>query len=151
MHYRQQPQRKMRHRAGFSLAEMIVTIAVIGIMTAIAVKVFVNVKKGSQDILANQVMEAVNLGVKKFAQGNYKITTAADPDSTADEATVLGLLQTRDDSVPGTPFVRPDWDPIASSSEEDYRIQWAGQVYVMLKPGVAGQGIKVNFQATDYN
>ena len=137
--------------AAFSLPEMIVTVAVIGIMSGIMVKVFSNVKRQSSEIIATEVMEAVNLGVKKFSQGNYKITTSADPDSADDEASVLALLQTRDDSVPGTPFVRPDWNPIASSSADDYRLQWGGQIYQLLKPGTAGQGIKVDFQATDYN
>lgn len=138
-------------RAGYSLVEMIVTVAVIGVMTGIMIQVFSNVKESASEVIATEVMETVNLGVKKFAQGNFKIETPADADEATDEATVLGLLQTRDNTVPGTPFVDPRWNPVASSSNEDYRIQWAGEIFVLLTPGTEGSGIKVDFQARDYN
>ncbi|MGI9242930.1 MAG: pilus assembly FimT family protein, partial [Verrucomicrobiales bacterium] len=125
-------------QAGYSLVEMIVTVTVIGVMLGVAIKTFSSVNERSRDIIANEVKEAVNLGVKKFSQGSYKIETAADPDATTDESVVLTLLQTRDDTIPGTPFVDPKWAPIASSSSADHRIEWVGEIFVLLKPGVEG-------------
>ena len=136
---------------GFSVIELLSTVAVIGILSAIMIKVITGVKESSSDIVAGEVTETVNLGVKKFSQIAYNITTATDHDSADDETAILGLLQTRDVTIPGSPFVRPDWNPSTSSSEEDYRIQWAGQTFELLKPGTPGHGLKVDFQAGDYN
>ena len=137
--------------AGFSLAEVLATITVMGIMSAIMIKVFSNVKQRSSEIIATELLETVNQGLTKFNQGNYQITTAAVAGSGADEAEIIGLLQTRDVTIPGTPFLRADWAPIASSSAEEYRIRWAGRRFVLLELGEAGTGLKVNFQAEDYD
>jgi hypothetical protein len=112
---------------------------------------FSNVKTASSDIIANEMVEVVNLGTKKFNQIAYKITTASDRDAATDEAAILVLLQTRDITIPGSPFVRPNWSPVASDSEEDYRIEWLGRAFVLLKPGEPGHGLKVDFEASDYN
>ena len=133
------------------MAEMLSSIAVIGILSGVMISKFSNVKTASSEIIANEMMEAVNLGLKKFNQIDHKITTATNHDSSADEAVVLGLLQTRDNLVPGSPFVRPDWNPVGSDSNEDYRIQWAGKTFQLLKPGTDGHGLKVDFEASDYN
>ena len=146
-----QPNHKAVRQGGFSLVELLVTVAVLGILSGVMISSFSNVKENSSDIIATEVMETSNLGVKKFNQIAYKLTTAADPDSSADELAVMALLQTRDVTIPGSPFVRPNWNPVGSSSSEDYRIQWTGRLFELLKPGVAGHGLKVNFQATDYN
>ena len=137
-------------RAGFSMAEVLVSVAIIGILAAISLKVFHNVTRQSSDVVATEVMESVNMGVKKFSQCSYEIKTATDADSAADEGVVLGLLQTRDITVPGTPFVRPDWNPVASDSTEDYRLQWQGSYFGLLKPGEVGHGLKIDFEANDY-
>ena len=112
---------------------------------------FSNVKESSSDIVATEVMETANLGIKKFNQIAYKITTAADPNSSDDEEAVVALLQTRDVTIPGSPFLRPDWNPQSSDSAEDYRVMWSGRLFQLLKPGVDGHGLKVDFEATDYN
>ena len=140
-----------RAKAGYSLVELIVTVAVLGILSGIMMRVFVNVKSSSSDIIANEVMETVNLGVKKFDQVGYKITTTADANSTVNEEAIVALLQTRDVTIPGSPFVQPDWDPTGSDDAADYRIRWAGRTFELLKPGTAGHGLRVDFEAGDYN
>jgi len=129
---------------------MIVTIAVMGIMSAIMLQVFSNVRKNARKAIATEMNEAVNLGLKKFVQGNYKITIAADDNKSDDEVAILALLQERDPLIPGTPFVRPDWKPVPSDDVESFRIRWAGQMFALLEPGEAGHGLRVNFQAEDY-
>ena len=142
---------KQRRCAGFSMIELLSTVAIMGILSGIAMNVFVNVKSRSSDIIAGEVMETMNLGLKKFNQAAYKITTAADAAETTDEAAVLALLQTRDITIPGTPFVRPNWHPVASEEITDHRIRWAGTTFELLLPGTAGKGLKVDFEAGDYN
>ncbi|MFT4549509.1 MAG: hypothetical protein ACI9UA_000581 [Pseudoalteromonas tetraodonis] len=133
------------------MVELLMTVAIIGIISAIMLPQFTKVKKGSSKIIANEMVEVVNLGLKKFNQIAYKVTIAKDNDAATDEAAILVLLQTRDVTIPGSPFVRPDWQPTASDSTEDYRIHWAGRTFTLLKPGIEGHGLKIDFQAADYN
>ena len=151
METRLHTERRAGNFFGFSTIELLSTVAVIGILSSIMITVMSNVKDESADVIANEVKETVNLGVKKFSQIGYTIKTASDHNSAADETAILGLLQTRDITLPGSPFVRPDWNPVASSSEDDYRIQWAGRTFELLKPGTAGHGLRVDFEAQDYN
>ena len=122
METRLHTERRAGNFFGFSTIELLSTVAVIGILSSIMITVMSNVKDESADVIANEVKETVNLGVKKFSQIGYTIKTASDHNSAADETAILGLLQTRDITLPGSPFVRPDWNPVASSSEDDYRI-----------------------------
>ena len=114
--------------------------------------VFHTIFQTTQTRQPDHIRVTYNPVTKNFRlKGSYKIEIAADPDATTDEAAVLALLQTRDDTVPGTPFVDPRWSPVASASSEDHRIQWVGEIFVLLKRGVEGSGIKVDFEANDYN
>ena len=142
---------KRQRAAGFSMAEMLTTVAVIGVMSAIMMKVFAHVKERSSEIIATDLVETVNQALTKFVQGQYKITIVEDADSADDEEAILALLQERDPTVPGTPYLRADWNPVASSSVDDYRIQWKGQRFILVDPGEAGFGLKVDFEAGDYN
>ena len=65
--------RSRAQAGGFSLVEMLATITVIGIMSWIMLKAFTNVRRQSSEIVASELVETVNLGVKKFSQGSYKI------------------------------------------------------------------------------
>jgi type II secretory pathway pseudopilin PulG len=141
-----------RHLRGFSLTEVIVLVAISGIMSFVAIVSFRNVKVGTEGGIAREVMETMNLGLKKFAQINYEIALARDDAATTDEFLVLRSLQWRDpvDPTPGSPYVRADLNPTASSNTKDYRIRWNGRVFTLVTPGNAGNGMKVDFQAGDY-
>ena len=45
--------------------------------------------------------------------------------------------------------MRPDWNPSTSDSTEDWRIQWTGSAWKLLKPETQGAGIKVIFDGSD--
>ena len=144
--------RRARGGGAFSLVELVVTVGVLGVITAIAVTYYGGTFDSSKNVVAGQMAETLNLGLKKYAQVNYEFNLAADDASADDELAILRSLQYRDalDPVPGAPFVRPDWNPVGSSDAEDYRLSWNGQIFVLIEPGTAGTGLKVAFQATDY-
>ncbi len=41
------------------------------------------------------------------------------------------------------------WNPVASSNTQDYRFKWKGTLFILLPPGTAGTGLKVDFNAGD--
>ena len=141
-----------RLECGVSLTELLVVVTVLAIITAIAVPTFSNVHSNSKNVVAGEVMETLNMGLKKHAQVNYEFSLAADNAATDDEFAILRSLQWRDplDPATGAPFVRPNWNPSASTEAKDYRLRWKGRTFDVLQPGDAGSGIKVDFEAGDY-
>ena len=136
---------------GFSLVELVVTIGVIGFITSIAIVSFKKVLTGTRASIAWDKAEIFNLGLKKYSQIAHDILTADVPNDSTDEFLVLRSLQWRDpaDPSPGSPFYRPNYNPVASSDSDDYRIQWNGFVFEILKPGSAGTGLKIVEDGSD--
>ena len=136
----------------FSLAEIIMVVGVTAVIVAVSIPHLGETFGRSQDVVANEVRETLNLALKKHAQVNYEFVLAADDTKSDDEFAILRSLQWRDPSDPatGAPYVRPDWDPSASSNDNDFRLAWTGRIFRVLRPGTAGHGIKVDFEATDY-
>ena len=77
---------------------------------------------------------------------------AGDDTETDDEFLVLRSLQWRDDlsAAPGSPYVRPDYNPSISDNAKDYRIRWNGRVFTLLEPGDSGKGLKIVYNGDDY-
>ena len=96
-------------------------------------------------------MEITHKEKKQDAFSLVEVLAAVAIIGVTDEDEVLALLQTRDVTFLGSPYVRPDWNPIESTSAGDYRITWAGRTFLLLKPGTSGTGLKVDFEAGDYN
>jgi len=142
-----------RDRKGFSLTEILVTVAVVGILAAVAVSTMDSILPGSKSTVAHNVVETLNQGVNRYVQlhGLDLRSVAADDSSGDGELAVLRALQwdSPTDPDPGAPCVRPDYDPSISGSDEDYRILWNGEFFELREPGAAGTGLKVEFDASD--
>lgn len=138
--------------SAFSLVELVVTIGVLGVISGISLSYFGGTFKGSKNVVASEMAETLNLGLKKHAQVNYEFNLTADDDDTADEIAIVRSLQYRHPTspAPGAPFVRPNWHPVGSDDEEEYRLRWNGTVFEILKPETAGSGLKIAFGASDY-
>lgn len=147
--------RKTHSRAqGFSLPEIMVTIAVVAILTAVGIVNMSNVADGAQDRVARAKTEQLNQALKAFAQSNWDIRTAAAAGSADDEFKVLRSLQYKPPARSGrfsigAPYFPPTWNPVSSASTEDYRIEWNGVNFRVLVPDQAGTGLKVDFESTD--
>lgn len=142
---------------GFSITEVTITIAIIGVLAGIAVMRISGTYTSSQEAIAREKVELLNSGLHKFNYSNYEIHPGSLPvqtGTTGDEWAVLRTLQYRnpdeDRASPGSPFVNPCYNPSSSSSTDDFRITWTGRLYKLLKPGETGLGIKVVFDGSDY-
>jgi prepilin-type N-terminal cleavage/methylation domain-containing protein len=138
----------------YSLVEMLITVAVIGILAAIAVPSIGSVVEGSRRGVANNVISTLNNATREFGHSQWSITTAPTTNSGADEFYILRTLQWRDPDTSGElnpkgPFMRPDWNPVTSSSADDYRAEWTGSSWRLLEPKTSGSGIKIDFDGSD--
>ena len=145
--------KERRGDCGFSLVEMIVTVAVLAIITSIAITYFGGTLDASRSVVAEDVATVLNNGLKKHSQVNYEFNLAADNSATDDEIAIVRSLQWRDPSnlIPGAPFVPQNWHPVGNADAGEYRLRWNGTVFTVLEPGIPGSGIKVQFDASDYS
>jgi type II secretory pathway pseudopilin PulG len=135
-----------------SLVEILVSISIIAILSMLAIPTYKSFFTGSKDALASSLLETLNTAIHRFNEGNYEMNVAAGTDSSASvELSIVRTLQYRNPLNPkvGSPYVHPRWNPAASSNSSDYRIKWKGTLFVLLAPGAAGSGLKVDFEAGD--
>jgi len=134
---------------------MIVVISVVGILATVAIIQIIGATSGAQEIASRQKLETLNRAVAAHQEANIKdnleFMLAADG-AVFDELKVLQQLQYRDPVRPsiGSPYMPLNYRPATSSSTDDYRLRWTGSNYVLLMPGVAGSGLKVAFDGSDF-
>jgi prepilin-type N-terminal cleavage/methylation domain-containing protein len=138
---------------GFSLTEMITTISMLGVLAGIALIMLNGTFDKTKENLAINRLEMVNKALDAFMTNNYEIVWPASPSSTSDELTILAGLRYRSPdpnkiSV-GSPFIDPRYNPKPSSDKTTYRLRWIGNRFELLRPGVAGTGVKISFDGTD--
>lgn len=135
------------------MTEMVIAIAVIGVLAGIVIPGFSGALNGSKEVMATEKVEMLNQGLNAYAHSYKEYTYTASNSSAADELTVVLDLQYRnpddDKALTGAPFVRTDYRPKSSSDTNDYRILWTGMRFKLLRPGDVGTGIKVEFDGTD--
>lgn len=141
-------------RNGFSLVEVITTIAVIGILSAIAIPSIGNIVEGSRRGVAENVVQTLNKATRQFSHSQYDLRTTPIAASGGDEMLILRTLQWRDPDLSGElnpkgPFMKNDWNPSTSTSAEHYRAEWTGSTWRLLEPGTAGAGLRIVFDGSD--
>lgn len=138
---------------GMSLVEMLVAIAVVGILAAIALPSLGRVVPGSKAAIAREVVETLNTAVNKYSQlhGGEIRRVAANGTSGAEELAIVRAMQwdSPTDPEPGAPYMRTDYNPATSSSTSDYRAVWNGMFFELKGPGEAGAGLVVDFDGSD--
>ena len=148
---------KLRHNTtqsteGFSLVELIVIVAIVGVLSSLAIPMIGKVTDASKESIAQNLVETLNNATKEFGHAQYPILTNGENNDSDDEELILHTLQWKDPGIPfgiAGPFMKLDWIPATSNVTSDYRIVWSGSYWKLVKPGEAGAGLKVNFDAGD--
>lgn len=136
----------------FSLVEVIVMVAVVGILSGIAIGSVGKITKASKETVAQNLVETLNNATKEFGHAQYVLVSDGENTNSTDEVDILRTLQWKDPGIElgiAGPFMRGDWIPASSSSNDDYRAVWAGSFWKLARPGEAGAGLKVDFEAKD--
>lgn len=142
-----------RSTRGFSVSELVITIAILGVLAGVVIFGLNGAFGASQDTLAKARVEMLNSALHRWAMAYPEMYFAPDAGSTNDELYVLRALQYRDPNEQkaaiGSPFVQPEYNPGNSSSTENFRIRWNGRRYELLRPGQQGTGLLMVFDASD--
>ena len=141
-----------QHRKGFSLPEILTVMAIIGILSALAIPAYNGITTGAQNVEAGDFAESLNRSVLRFNQANWDLPVAASHAATTDEFLVLRSLQYKwpaSSLKPGSPYFSPKYNPVASSDSTKHRIRWTGRTFELLKPGTTGTGLLKTFTGTD--
>jgi len=148
----------VRGSAAFSLVEIVVVVAIIGVLSAVAIPVFSNLHGASEKAVASDHVEALNRAVTNFSHTCWKFPTAANASSTDDEFAVVRSLQYKfpvNNLKPGSPFFDPKYDPQPSSNSSHLRIRWNGIGFELLGWGQSGTGLRYHngedFKQTPYS
>lgn len=144
-----------RKASAFSLVEVLATVAVIGIISAVAIPSVGRVVEGSRRSVAENVIQTLNKATRQFGHSQWDLRSAPVATSGVDEVLILRTLQWRDTqpnselNAPG-PFMQTNWNPTTSSSNQDYRAEWTGSSWRLLEPGENGAGLKIVFDGADF-
>jgi prepilin-type N-terminal cleavage/methylation domain-containing protein len=131
--------------AGFSMTEMLVSIAIVGVLASIAIASISHTNAAARGEAANNVATSINRAVTAYRQCGSEITISANAGASADEQSVMSLLTTHDAGVFGSPFLRGgNWPATGSNDPATYRLLWNGQFFEVLPAGTAGTGLKIN-------
>ncbi len=144
--------RPLPSRSAFTLAEILVTVAIIGVITAAALPVFGNMEQSAKIAQSTDHMESLNRAVKSYSQNCSAMSVPANNGATTDEFLVLRSLQFKWPSSYlkiGSPFFINTYDPVASSNATTYRMRWNGSSFELLQPGTVGTGILKPFDGSD--
>jgi prepilin-type N-terminal cleavage/methylation domain-containing protein len=129
-------QATLRRACGISLTELLVVVAVLGVLAAVAIPLLVGLIPVSQENVALDAVERLNRAVHSYEMAVREISLAA-----GDGANVVALLRTRSAQAPGSPYLDDQPSYAVTSSAESYRARWSGRVFELLVPGQDGTGL----------
>ncbi|MGI8602841.1 MAG: type II secretion system protein [Verrucomicrobiales bacterium] len=142
--YQCAPAHALALRAGFSLVEALVAVAILGIMGAIAIPVFGRIAEVSRQEVADNVATRINGVLITHRLTSTDPVLAANHSGTADETAMMTHLRTRDDAVPGSPLLSgTGWPSVPSSDNKVPRLRWNGRFFEAIPEGTDGVGLKI--------
>lgn len=134
---------------GFSMSEVVMVVALLGVLASIITGSFTGLTESGREVVATQRVETLNQALSRLAVAGRRIFTTPQIASARDEDLVVMTLQARDESIVGSPFVVPTYQPKGSSDTSTYRMRFTGSRFELLTPGQNGTGLKVEFDGSD--
>lgn len=135
---------------GLSVVELLISLAMIGILSTIAISNYKDLFGSSERVLCRDFTEQINGALKEFQQSAWGITLAVDDASADDEIRIVQSLQHKDVTIFGSPFLRLDWIPAEGDDVETYRLRWNGATLELIEPGTTGHGIWFDPQGSQF-
>lgn len=131
-----------RSRRAYSLVELVVTVAIIGILAFMLIPKLAGLVSGTERGAATRNLDYLNGAVTAFNQAAWELNLAAAADI-SDERSIYNSLRYRDSTapVPGSPFLSDRIALVESSSTNTYRARWTGRRFELLMPGTGGTGL----------
>lgn len=146
--------RPLRRRAGFSVAEMVIVITIIGILSGMVIIMVQGSYAASKEALAKSRLEMLNSALHTWSTANREMYFPPSSASSTDEFVVLRDLQFRDPDPLrariGAPYLPPEYNPGKSSDEGDFRFRWNGRLFELVPAGQPGTGLRMDFDAADF-
>lgn len=93
------------NQAGFTLIELVIIIAVLGILAAVAIPKYANITSESKEAAARGALGGLRSGVTIF-YANQAVTTGTATWPSAAELSTPGVVM--EQSVPANPYQHPD-------------------------------------------
>ncbi len=118
------------------MVEILVVISVIAILAALASVAYSGIVQSAREETATANLSRLNRAVMSYSHAVSELTNAI-----GEEAEVFSLLQTRDEGVPGTPFLEAHFSAVESNDASIYRGKWNGYTFELLKPGNTETGV----------
>ena len=135
---------------GLSLVEMLASLALIGILSTIAMSNYKDLFGSSERVICRDFAEQINEALKEFQQSAWGITLPPDDASADDEIKIVQSLQYKDITIFGSPFFRLDWIPSEGDDVDTYRLRWNGATLQLIEPGTTGHGIWFDPQGSQF-
>ncbi len=129
---------------GFSLFEVLVCLAIIGVLTAVAIPVVGKLIPDSRAQVADAIVQSLNRAAAAYKQSIGPISTAASVPGATTEEKALYWLVTRDPAVPGSPYFLGSYPKVVTTDVQNYRLKWNGQFFQVIPAGTAGSGLRID-------
>jgi hypothetical protein len=123
---------------------MMIVIAFLAIISSLAMPMITNMLHSSSYETAKRNMNLLNGAVIAFNQGNWELVLPTSGGSD-DEQAIFDSLRYRNPDVrlasPGSPYLPPNANFVASSSTATYRAIWNGRIFEIAPVGSNGTGL----------